>query len=314
MNCARCESLVEEHDLRCAICALPVPIAADPRPERVHAKILRCEECGAATAFSPAHAAPACAFCNATTRVEQPVDPVEEAELHIPFSVPREAAEDSMRTWLAGRGYFAPPRLRDEAVLESLHPLAWAAWSVDATAAVAWTADSDEGARRSSWAPHAGYVSMRFDGMCVPASRGLALDECLALAPHYDLAAAVPVTAGAAADETVESFDVQRSAARHLVHRAIETAARRRVATFIPGARHRNVHVACLVERQSTRRVALPAWVMAYRYRDRTYRAIVHGQRHGIVVGTSPKDWRTIGVLVASALALAIGVALLFGR
>jgi hypothetical protein len=63
--------------------------------------------------------------------------------------------------------------------------------------------------------------------------------------------------------------------------------------------------VACLLERQTTDRVALPAWVLAYRYRGTPYRAIVHGERPEIVFGTSPLDWRKIGRL-ASAIVLAI--------
>lgn len=340
MNCARCDSAVEVHDLRCPICALPVP--SDPafaplrgaarageavacpaeRPERVYAKLLRCNDCGAATAFSPLHAAPACAFCGATMRVEEPIDPVETAERVVPFVVSRALAERSLRQWLGSRGWLAPRTLRDEAMLDSMHPLCWAAWIVDATAAIAWTADSDHGARRSEWAPHAGETSMRFDALCVPASRGLSLDECHDLAPGYDLATAVPVPAdGVEAVSNldgpmqlnIEAFDVQRSAARHLVQRAIDATAKQRIAPFIPGRRHRKVHVACLVESQATRRVALPAWVLVYKFRDKPYRAVVHGQRAALVVGRAPKDWAKIARLAGAIVAIALVIAFLVG-
>lgn len=318
MNCARCESTVEAHDLRCAICALPVPSDPGARPERVYAKLLRCNDCGAATAFSPLHAAPACAFCGATMRVEEPIDPVEAADRVVPFVVSRALAERSLRQWLGSRGWLAPRTLRDEAILDSMHPLCWAAWIVDATAAVAWTADSDHGAKRSQWAPHAGETAMRFDALCVPASRGLSLDECQALAPHYDLASAVAVpTDGIEAASNldgpmqldIEAFDVQRSAARHLLQRAIEATAKQRITPFIPGRRHRKVHVACLVESQTTRRVALPAWVLIYRFRKRPYRAVVHGQRADLVVGTAPKDWGKIAQLAGAVLGIALAIA-----
>ena len=87
----------------------------------------------------------------------------------------------------------------------------------------------------------------------------------------------------------IESFDAQRSAARAAGARRDRGGSRRsRVEAAIPGHRCRNVHVACLLERQTTDRVALPAWVLAYRYRGSPYRAIVHGQRAEIVFGTSP--------------------------
>jgi hypothetical protein len=310
--CTRCESPIEDGDLRCAICALPVP--ARPAGERkAYAQVLRCVECGAAIAFSATAQAPSCGFCGATMKVEQPVDPVEAAQLRVPFSVDRGEAEAALRGWLGTRGFFAPKTLKDEAVLESLSPLCWAGWIVNADAAIAWTADSDEDSRRSDWAPHSGQVSMRFESLCIPATRGLDHDECHRLVPHYDLGQAVPIGAPEIPGEEpamIESFDAQRSAARALVQRAIEATARKRVEEHIPGSRVRNVHVACLLEGLTTERVALPAWVMAYRYRGTPYRAIVHGQRPEVVIGTSPKDWVKIAAVVLAVIAVIGAIAL----
>jgi hypothetical protein len=278
--------------------------------ETARAQILRCTECGAAIAFDANKGAPACSFCGAVMKVEQPVDPIEVATRRVPFTVDREAATRTLRTWLGSRGFFAPKTLRDEAVFESLRPLYWAAWIVDAQAAVSWTADSDEGSLRSDWAPHAGVVSQTFDNIVVPASRGLRHEECARLVPQYDLARLVPIgveTATVDDDAAVESFDAQRSAARQLVAHGIEAVARHRVQRIVPGSRVRNVNVAVLLERQTTDRVALPAWVLAYRYRGSPYRAVVHGNDARVVFGSSPKDWvkvMTIVIGIAAAIAL----------
>jgi hypothetical protein len=94
------------------------------------------------------------------------------------------------------------------------------------------------------------------------------------------------------------------------VSRAIEELARARVQKHeVPGSRFRNVHVSCVLERQTTERAALPAWVLAYRYRGSPYRAIVHGQRPEIVFGTSPTDWAKVIKVVAG---LALGVLAIF--
>jgi hypothetical protein len=106
----------------------------------------------------------------------------------------------------------------------------------------------------------------------------------------------------------IESFDAQRSAARQQVARAIEAVARNRADHIVPGRRTRNVHVSCLVQSQTTDRVALPAWVLAYRYRGSPYRAIVHGQRPEAVFGTSPTDWAKVALVVLASLAAVIGV------
>lgn len=319
-RCTRCASPLEDGDLRCAVCALPVPVsrAAVDKPR---VQVLRCTWCGAAIAFDPNHQAPACGFCGSVMTVEQPVDPVEAATERVPFTVDRELATAALRTWLGKRGYFAPKTLRDEAVLESLTPLCWAAWIVSADALVTWTADSDHGAGRSAWAPHAGQTKLAFERIVIPASRGLRPDECALLAPYYDVSQAVGVDAPAIPGEVpamIESFDAQRSAAREHVHRAIEALAKERVQEReVPGSRFRNVHVACLLERQTTTRIALPAWVLAYRYRGSTYRAIVHGQRPEIVFGTSPVDWakvaRVAGAIVLGVLTIVAAIVLLTG-
>lgn len=319
-RCTRCASPLEDGDLRCAVCALPVAVSRVP-VEKPRVQVLRCTWCGAAIAFDPNHQAPACGFCSSVMTVEQPVDPIEAATARLPFTVDRDLATAALRTWLGKRGYFAPKRLRDEAVLESLTPLCWAAWIVSADALVTWTADSDFGAGRSAWAPHAGQAKLAFEQIAIPASRGLRPDECALLVPYYDLAQAVSVDEPAIPGEVpamIESFDAQRSAARQQVHRAIEELAKLRVQQQeVPGHRFRNVHVACLLERQTTTRVALPAWVLAYRYRGSTYRAIVHGQRPDIVFGTSPVDWgkvaRLAGGILLGVLAIIAAIVLLTG-
>jgi len=307
-GCNRCGSPLEDGDLRCAVCALPVAVRR-ALVERVRVQVLRCTWCGAAVGFDANHQSPKCGFCSSVMVVEQPIDPVEVATLRVPFAVDREQATATLRRWLGSRGYFAPATLRDEAVLESLTPLCWAAWIVSAQAKVAWTADSDQGSRRSDWAPHAGELEHTFDNIIIPASRGLHDGECVALAHFYDVSRAVSVSAPELAAEVspmIESFDTQRSAARKRVHRAIERLAAKHVRKHeVPGRRVRNVHVSCLLERQTTARVALPVWILAYRYRGSPYRALIHGQYADLVFGHSPLDWRKIARL-AGGIALAI--------
>ena len=313
MSCTRCTTPIEDGDLRCAICSLPVRADRDVAAKPL-AQVLRCTECNAAIAFSAEAQAPHCGFCCSTMKVEQPVDPIESAQVRIPFIVDREAAASSLRGWLGKRGFFAPKTLRDEAVLESLTPLCWAGWIVNARATVTWTADSDAGSHRSAWAPHAGQVPLSFDSICVPASRGLSQEECRLLVPYYDLARAIAIDAPTISGEVpamIESFDAQRSAARYYVQRAIEATAKTRVEEHIPGRRFRNINVACLLEGQTTDRVALPAWVLAYRYRNAPYRAIVHGQRPEVVFGSSPTDWRKVLALVGGIVLVVAAIAVI---
>jgi hypothetical protein len=110
--CTRCETALEDGDLRCAICALPVPPAVRTGEAVRHAQVLRCGDCGAAVGFSAEAQAPRCGFCGQAMTIEQPIDPIETARLRVPFAVDRAAAEAALRGWLARRGWFAPRRCR----------------------------------------------------------------------------------------------------------------------------------------------------------------------------------------------------------
>jgi len=308
--CPRCSSPIEAGDLRCAVCAMALP-APPVTAEAARASVLRCTECGAAISFSAEVQAPHCSFCGATMEIEHPVDPVEKAEAMLPFVMTRDAAQAELRTWMSKRGWLHPRDLAAGSTVAKLEPLYWAGWLIEARATVSWAADSDHDSWRSSWAPHAGQVPMSFDGIVVPASRGLTLLECTQLTPHYDLRSGRPLGGPPPGDGAVEEFDMQRSAARRTVLDAIEaTAVGRLQQGAIPGRRFRHVRASVYLQGLRTWRVALPAWVLAYRYRGRLYRAVVHGQKAGLVVGKAPYSRaKVMALMVAGAALVALIVA-----
>jgi hypothetical protein len=194
--------------------------------------------------------------------------------------------------------------------VDSLKPLWWAGWAFDAQVLVTWAADSDAGSGRSSWAPHSGRLSLALERVLVSASRGLEEREVAELAAGYNLADAGPEPhehAGA----TVEQFAVQRSAARQTIAAALANAAARHASAQVPGSQQRNLKISVLPERMVTRRLAFPAYVLAYRYDDKLYRAIVHGQNPGIVIGKAPMAWGRIAALIFAALVAVAVIALL---
>lgn len=308
MRCARCQAPLEHGDIRCPVCAFPSDVAV--AGEAAAMKVLRCPECNAALAYSAEKQNAACGFCGCVMKVEEPVDPIETPSARLPLLVQAEQAKASLRRWLSTRGFFTPGDLATAATVDTIHPLWWAAWVCDAKATVSWTADSNAGSGRSDWAPHSGKHTLEWSNLVVPATRGLSAHETSTLTSSYDVSRLEPVPEGAA---QVEQFDVQRSAARKTVIEGIERdAAERLKGGSIPGNRFRNVHVSALLEGLTTRRLAFPAWVLAYRFNGKLYRAVVHGQKADVVIGTSPLSWAKValvglGVLAAIALiALAV--------
>ena len=328
--CERCKSPIESGDLRCAVCALPVP----HRPlsvvsERV-AHILRCQQCNAAVAYDVEAEAPVCAFCGSVADIEITPDPPEEADLYLPFRIDEAAARGALQEWLRGLGFLRPSALSREATLDQLRPLYWVGWTFEVEALVSYTGDSPAGSRRSDWAPHAGQRAVTVRDVLVSASRGLNDLETRSLWPYFDLTSARPGPLSAPADPAdladptnpaddvsgvpgpvtlstplvVERFDVRRSAAREIITKAVHDHAHELAHDWVPGNPVRNLDVAVLPRKLRTQRYAFPTYVLAYRYRDRVYRALVHGQNANCVVGKAPWSLAKIGALVAAGLAL----------
>jgi hypothetical protein len=307
-TCSRCACPVEAGDLRCAICGLATPPEVT-RSRRAEVRVLRCERCGAAVRYDVEAQAPRCAFCGSVMHVEGITDPMEQTELYLSFAVAPDAAQQALRRWLGGLGMFRPGDLVSAASLEKLEPLYWVGWVFEARACVSWTADSDAGAWRSAWAPHAGQASLAFGDVLVSASRGLTDDETRALTPSYDLRRCAREPVGPA-EAIVEHFDVQRSSARARIVEAAEALAVEVVKRdHVPGSRSRNVRVAVLLEALRAQRCAFPAYVLSYRYRDTLYRAVISGHDASSIVGRAPISVGKVLLAVLAVLAVVGAVA-----
>jgi hypothetical protein len=59
-----------------------------------------------------------------------------------------------------------------------------------------------------------------------------------------------------------------------------------------------------LLQRLETRRLSFPAWVLAYRYRERLYRVVISGQDAAVIQGQTPISYgRIAGVVLLGLLA-----------
>ncbi|MEM9365093.1 MAG: hypothetical protein AAGD07_03785 [Planctomycetota bacterium] len=296
-RCEACGTPLEKGDLRCSICGKAAPLQSGHQKKTV-VEILRCTGCGAAVAYDPKRQAPACSFCGSVYKVETIEDPMEQTSGYLPFTVTPEQAKQELRRWLGSLGWFRPSDLRSAARLQELQPLWWVAWVFDASARISWTADSNHGARRSAWAPHAGQTTVSFNNILASASRGLASKEVDAISNGFDLTSAQPDPQGAT-NATLEQFDVQRSQARQQVTQVLQHMAGQHVQhSEIPGSKFRNMHVSVVVRDLITRRLSFPAYVMAYRYKNQLYRVVICGQDPRLVFGDAPLSAGKIALVV----------------
>lgn len=304
--CLRCQSAIETDDLRCPVCYLAINRAPALPAAAIRVQTLRCRSCGAALEYRASLQAPQCAFCGGVLALEEKVDPVEQAERYLPFIFDRQAATDAYRQWLGQLGWFRPSNLTSNARLESLHALWWIGWVVNADVLITWTADSDAGAQRAKWAPHSGELGTMFDGLVIPAGRGLTAAECVRLIPSYSLGNTSDPAGPQHPEAVLERFELPRSAARSTILETIRRQAESEVqAQHIPGSRFRNFHAAIRLRSLVSRRMAFPAYVIAYRYHGRLYRTVISGQVPSCIIGEAPRSVaKVILVVVLAALAL----------
>lgn len=299
MNCRRCESQLETDELRCPVCSLVAPPSAAHQGAATM-KVLRCETCGAAMArWSAETQAVRCVFCDAQAKLQELVDPMEQTEAWVPFRLDAPDARTAVKRWLGQRGFFAPGDLASSSIIENLTPVYYPAWAFTVRADVWWAAD-DGGP------PSAGRLTSQFENIVVPASTGLTADEARELARHTDVSQVEP-RAPEQNGLVTEVFDVPRSRARDIVAQRVEALTRAVVIKdHLPGGTYKKLALSVVLTRLSTRRLGLPAWILAYHYRGRSYRLVVHGQDGARAMGDAPLSLARIFLAWLAFVALLI--------
>jgi hypothetical protein len=247
----------------------------------------------------------ACPFCASTELVEKKETKTLAPSRVVPMKLDREAAVAAMRVWL-GQGFWRPGDLTEQAAVVAIKPVYVPYWAFQAKTHTYWTADTSQTPAGASgdWYPLSGEHRNEYSGVLVGASKALSTAETAAICP-FDLTAAVPAEKAALDDYTVEEFALPRKYARPLARQSLE--ARERQACddiYVPG-NHRNLKVNMRVEGLASEPVLLPAWIMAYRYKDQVYRFLLNGQT-GQATGQAPVSWLKIGGAVAIAVVIAL--------
>ncbi|WP_233148601.1 hypothetical protein [Rhodopirellula sp. MGV] len=310
MTCEQCETPLEKGDLRCSVCGFTAPLAHHHVVVEKK-QVLRCTGCGAAIAYDAKRQAPACSFCNSLVKLETIEDPVEQTEGYLPFTVTSDDARRALQAWLNSLGWFRPSDLTSSAQIRELKPLWWVAWAFDADAVVSWTADSNHGSRRSAWAPHAGQSQCRFRQVLTSASRGLSQLEASRVSDGVNLQQVHSEPMGAD-DAVIEQFDTQRSQARQQIANAVYDEAKQAVRSEVPGTSIRNLNISLVVTGLTSKRLSLPAYVMAYQYKERLYRVVICGQDTKFLVGNAPYSvfkMVMVGLVIGLVAIIFLGIA-----
>jgi hypothetical protein len=308
-KCTICQALLDEEDLFCANCGAEAPrreTTGGSKETMLATHNFRCDGCGASMSYDAKVQNLRCPFCGGEKLQAEKDAKTLAPKFVVPFRIEQHDAVARLKAWM-GSSFWRPGDLATAAIVTKLTAVYVPYWVFSAKTFTYWTADSSEtpwGAS-ASWCPVSGEHQGAYSALLIGASSSLSPAETNSLCP-FDLAQAIPTEQADLENALFEQFQVQRKYARPLAQQGLETLERQACETLVPG-RSRNVHVNVRVEGMSAEPVLLPVWIMAYTYREQTFRFLLNGQT-GRCTGTAPTSYAKI----AGVIAAVIGVIVLF--
>lgn len=280
-------------------------------------KVTICKRCGAHTTLDPHVSSSSCAFCGTTAVVEAPANAnVVRPEGLLPFRVPREKAIGQFRSWLSGL-WLRPNDLKSASRVAGIQGAYIPFWTFDAATQSYWTAEAGyyyyvnvqvrengkvvtKREQRTRWEPASGSLSLFFDDVPVPASRGI--DTSLAREvepfPTAELTQYEPsYLSGFLAEENAIDLPEALESAKERMRDDIRSAC----AKEVPGDTQRNLEVDTTFSALAYKNCLLPVWIAAYNYHDKPYRFLVNGVT-GKCTGTAPWSAVKITLLILTIL------------
>lgn len=331
LRCTHCRAVqaptrsvltVREHDLVSAL-REQHPTAAGPSlSELPDSKSARCTECGATVVFAAGLVASYCTFCRAPTVLAQSEGRTSlRPESLIPFQVDRQQAMLIIRRWVRSLR-FRPTDLVASSQTQRFLGIYVPYFTFDAQAESSWTAQAGfhytenetyeetvngetvqrtREVRKTRWESRSGTRTDTYDDLLIAASRGLPSDLASQVS-SFKTAALVPYVPDYLAGFLAEESSLDLAAAWRRGESAIRFFQEQRCSFDVGGDEQKDLSVESTLSHLSYKQVLLPFWVLAYRYRERSYRILVNGQT-GKIDGEAPYAAAKIVFLVLGIVA-----------
>lgn len=281
---------------------------------------VRCESCGANVVFVGTLTSSFCPYCGSPIQRERvhkcnrrvPVDAV------LPFLVEEKIARGNLSDWVQSR-WFAPNDFRKHGVDGHFHGVYLPYWTFDTLTFTQYsgmkgvyyyvTVGSGKNRRterRTRWYPASGSFQRFFDDVLVPATENLSNDMLHALEP-WPLAKCLPFNQQVLAGHFARTYDVELAPGFVKGRALIDAAILREVRQRIGGDTQRVHSVNSRYDGITYKHALLPVWLLAYRYRDKSYQVFVNAAT-GEVQGERPYSWIKITLAVVTGLAAVAAV------
>jgi hypothetical protein len=319
------QEVIEEHDLMTALRNVP----ADQRGWQTERISVKCQSCQAISVFDPARVGQRCDFCGSAALVPyEEIKPAFRPESLLPMKLGENQVRDLVRHWCASR-WFAPNRLKQHALIDTVKGIYIPYWTFDAQAHADWSAESgyyyyetetyrdSQGnlqtrrVQKTRWVPSSGAVDHRFDDELVPATRGLQEDLLRGVEPFptKDLQAYSPAYLSG---WVVERYQIDLAAAAQRSRDQMEAQMCSLCAAAVPGDTQRHLRVSSRYAQQTFKHILVPVWLLTYNFGARAFQVLINGCT-GAIKGHYPKSWVKISLAAVTVLLL-IGLVILLSQ
>ncbi len=281
-----------------------------------------CAGCGATVLFEGNLTSTHCGFCG-TPWVNTAASKASLSRVQVdgvlPFAVSATEAARHLRKWVA-RLWFAPSTFKKRGTRGEFNGVYLPFWTFDAMSYTVYvgqrgenytvTVGSGENRRtetRVRWHPASGSFSRFFDDFTISASTTPDADILESLEP-WPFENVKPYNGALLAGFEARAYDVPLDAGFTRAKLQMDHIVREQVRQRIGGDRQRIHSVDTRLSALKYKHLLLPAWLMAYRYGEKTYQVVVNACT-GEVQGTRPYSWVKIGaaaIVGLSAISCAI--------
>jgi hypothetical protein len=314
--------VVKELDLVAALRGIP----DDKRGWQAKKTSVKCQSCQAISVFDPERVGQRCDFCGSSALV--PYEEIKEAfrpESLLAMQISETQVRDNIRRWYGSR-WFAPNKLKNSALTDTVKGLYIPYWTFDAQVHADWTAESGyyyyetetytdaqgktqtRQVQKIRWQWSSGAIDHFFDDELVPASRGVQPDLLRKVEP-FPTKQLTPYQAGFLSGWVVERYQLDLVAAAQRAREVMDAKTESLCAEEVPGDTHRNLSVDADYSGQTFKHILVPVWLLTYNYGPRTFQVVINGFT-GAIAGRYPKSWVKIMFLVLGILIVAGIIAL----
>lgn len=315
-----------EHDLVSAL----REFGQDRRGWKAEKTSVKCQSCQAISVFDPGRVAQRCEFCGAAAlvdyeEIQAPINP----ESLLPFKVTESDVRESIHRWYKTR-WFAPNRLKNRALTDTVCGVYLPYWTFDAQAHADWTAQSGyyyyttetyrdangktqtRQVRHTRWVPTSGSVNHFFDDELVPASKGVNQDLLRKIEP-FPTKELTPYSPSYLAGWIAEHYQIDLIAAAQRSRENMDSELRRMCGSQVPGDTHRFLQVRSNYSNQTFKHILVPVWLLTYNFGKKAFQVVINGYT-GEIAGKYPKSWAKILSLILGIAALAGAAWLAFAQ